>query len=176
MPAIGNHLGIDPGAHGGLAIISPEGIVQAFPMPETEQAIADLFEQRIVPAGIAHCMIEQIQHVPKGSGFFSNTKLNRNVGILIGLLLAHKIPFEEIPPQVWQKALGIPQRIRPPKTRKPIMNYPRPESESQWKERLRKTAQKLFPELKVTLEIADALLIAEVCRRIKTGFRGRAIA
>ena len=174
-PALGNHLGIDPGIHGGLAIISPEGIAQAFAMPATEQVIADLFEQRIKPAGIAFCMIEDIPHVP-GKGKFANVKLNRNVGVLIGLLLAHKIPYEEILPQVWQKALGIPRRIRRPKTTKPIYNYPPEETQAQWKNRLRDIAQKLFPELKVTLSTADALLIAEVAKRIRTGFRGSNIA
>lgn len=172
MTAIGNYLGIDPGLSGGLAIISTDGIAQAFRMPRTEPDIARLFEQRIKPAGISFCIIEAVHSFP-GQGVSSSFTFGRNAGLLIGLLLAHKIPFEEIQPRAWQKALGIPPRVKKPRKPKPFMNYPAEETQSEWKNRLKIKAQQLFPEVDVTLYTADALLIAETAKRIRIGYQGR---
>lgn len=189
MTAIGNVLGIDPGYKGGFAILTPDGIAQVFEMPKTERQIADLFETRIKPARIAYCMIEQIQHIPKTkkdgdkSGFYSNTKLNRNVGVLIGLLLAYRIDFEEILPQTWQSGLGIPRRMKIPKKQKeylkaglPLINYVDEETQASWKRRLMEIAQKLYPGTEINLLTADALLICEFARRLRYGFRGKPVA
>jgi hypothetical protein len=148
-------LGIDPGKSGGLAMITSDGIDQVFKMPETESDIARLFEERIKPAGVSFCYIEKVHSFP-GEGVSSSFKFGKNTGLLIGLLLAHKISFEEKMPIFWQRALGIP-----PRRKKPTEELKR-----EFKNRLKDTAQKLFPHLKVTLKTADALLIAEAARRI----------
>jgi hypothetical protein len=160
--------GIDPGASGGIAIISGDNIVQAFPIPKTEGDIALLFAERIKPAGITYCVLEAVHSFP-GQGVVSSFTFGRGVGLLVGLLMAHRIPFEEIPPRTWQKALGIPPRIKAPKRPKPFMTYAPEESQSEWKNRLKAKAQQLFPEIKITLSTADALLIAEAARRIRVG-------
>ena len=71
-------------------------------------------------------------------------------------LTAAGIPFEEVTPVVWQRGLGIPVRKKD-------------ESRSQFKGRLKAKAQQLFPQVKVTLKTADALLISEYCRRKREG-------
>jgi hypothetical protein len=170
---IGCVLGIDPGKEGGFALISPEAIVKTFPMPETEEGIRDLFYERIKPVGVMHCQIEKVHAMPK-NGAVSMFKFGRNAGVLIGMLLAHRISFRETDPKVWQNGLGIPRRIRiPKKSRQVQINFARPESDRDWKKRLMALAKKLYPEADVTLETADALLIAEFARRDFFGILGR---
>jgi hypothetical protein len=175
MSILGSFCGIDPGQNGGVALISADGVVQAFRMPPTEGDLAKLFEFRIAPARVAYCLVERVHSFPDAgvAGMFT---FGRGVGVLIGLLLAHKIPFEEIEPRAWQKALGIPPRVKKPRKPKPMMKYPAEESLTQWKNRLRAKAQQLFPHLEVTMATADALLIAECARRIRVGYQGRMTA
>ena len=186
MTVIGCYLGIDPGKEGGLAIISHDGVLKAWPMPlmpnadgklvVDEMKAGKLFLTRIKPAGVAECRIEQVHSMP-WDGVASAFKFGRNAGLLIGLLIAHEIIFEEIPPETWQKALGIQARQKPPKFKgKALINFPPEETKAQWKRRLMESALQLFPgHEEITLETADAVLIAEVTRRMCTGYRGRPI-
>jgi hypothetical protein len=68
------------------------------------------------------------------------------------------VPCEEVLPSRWQQGLHI---------------SPRKKSEGRvlWKNRLKANAQRLFPEIadKITLATADALLLAEYCRRLRQG-------
>jgi crossover junction endodeoxyribonuclease RuvC len=176
MNPLGSFLGIDPGLNGGIALITRDGITQVFRMPRTEADIELLFRSRLDPQNVAFCLLERVHSFP-GAGVASMFTFGRNVGVLIGLLLAHGVPFEEIEPRTWQRALGIPPRIKRPRKPKPFMQYPPEESLSQWKNRLRSRARTLFPDTEITLYTADALLIAEVARRIRVGYQGgRAIA
>jgi hypothetical protein len=93
-------------------------------------------------------------------------------------LIAAGIRFEDVPPQKWQKALGIAPR-KSGKT-KMVSSADDPkvpflctelrevggESKTVFKNRLKAKAQQLFPEQKVTLATADALLLLEYCTRI----------
>ena len=124
--AFGCWLGIDPGKHGGFALISHDEIVLAWPMPETEVGIGKLFKNRLKPAGISKCLIEKVHSMPK-DGKASAFKFGRNAGLLIGMLIAHEIEYEEIAPQTWQQALGIAQRAKIPKWHGvPLVNFPAP--------------------------------------------------
>jgi len=68
-------------------------------------------------------------------------------GTLKGILTALHIPFELIRPVDWQRALGCMTK---------------------GDKNISKTkAQQLFPDIKVTHAKADALLIAEHCRRMR---------
>jgi hypothetical protein len=58
-----------------------------------------------------------------------------------------KIPFEEVSPVKWQKVMGCLSKGD--------------------KNVTKAAAQRLFPDIKITHAIADALLIAEYGRRIK---------
>jgi hypothetical protein len=66
-------------------------------------------------------------------------------------LAAQRIPFEEVLPQRWQKAMGIV--------------YPKGQGRRD-KNITKQRAQALFPQLTVTHYGADALIIAEFCRRL----------
>jgi hypothetical protein len=175
MAAIGSAFGIDPGKNGGFALISHDGIAQAWPMPEDEAGIGKLFRARFRPAVISYCILERVHSMPR-DGVASAFKFGKNAGILTGMLIAHGIDFQEMPPETWQQALGIHTRAKAPRGRGLMINFPPEETKRQWKKRLMDAARQLFPGFEVTLRTADALLIAEVARRIATGYRGKPIS
>ena len=84
------------------------------------------------------------------------------------------IEYEPMEPRSWQKALGIQARYKPPKTTGALINYRPEESYQEFKVRLLGVAIKLFPRMDLDLSICDALLMAEVCRRMQSGYHGRA--
>lgn len=147
------YMGIDPGQSGGIAVISDDGIVHPHKMPVTERDVADIIEtwSRLSTQvnsdkwdGASFALIEKVHSFP-GQGVASTFKFGRNYGLLRGLLIAYKIPFDEVAPGTWQKALGCLTK---------------------GDKNITKTkAQQLFPDVKVTHAIADALLIATYCRR-----------
>ncbi len=149
--------GIDPGKSGGLAMIRGRAVI-AVPMPATER---DVWEWISNASPSDYAVIEKvggfIQGNPTpGSAMFS---FGAGYGGLRMALVARGVPFEECPPQRWQKAIGIGGRKKG-------------EIKTVWKNRLRAKAQQLFPTLKVTLATADALLIATYCRRKMLGQLG----
>jgi hypothetical protein len=128
-------------------------------------------------------VIEKVSTSPQ-MGVASAGTFMKGYGTLLMALTAAGISFEEITPQVWQKALHIPPRKKGVKRRVPNPKKPSKmktivkggETDRQWKGRLRNKAQQLFPSLEVwrgtignQLAVADAILIAEFCRRRQEG-------
>jgi len=74
----------------------------------------------------------------------------RNHGFTLGLLSALYIRTELITPQQWQKRL--------------FLGTSKGMSPVQWKNKLKAEAQRLYPDIKVTLKTADALLILEATK------------
>jgi hypothetical protein len=146
-------IGIDPGASGGLAVLLQEPpFAVAVPMPATGRDLCDWLREH---APGATAVIEKVGgyvagNPAPGSAMF---RFGFSAGLLHGVLTALAIPFEEVTPQRWQQLLGIG-------TRRPT------ESKGQWKTRLKGIAQRRFPNVKVTLATADALLLAWFCKRI----------
>jgi crossover junction endodeoxyribonuclease RuvC len=149
-------LGIDPGQSGGLAVLmggplhpkSPEAFV--WKMPETERDLWEIVRTREV--GEAFAVIEAVHSMPK-QGVASSFKFGRSYGFLRGCLIASGIPFEEVTPQKWQKALGCLTKGD--------------------KNVSKRRAQQLFPGLKITHATADALLLAEYARRLWNAREGK---
>ena len=143
-------LGIDPGANGGIAWIS-DGKPCAEKMPET---LADLWELVVSISmntgtggtGI-RAYIEQVHSSPQ-MGVKSAFTFGNGFGHLEMALTAAGIPFERVRPQVWQKTLGCLTKGD--------------------KNVSKRKAQELFPSMKITHAIADALLLAEFGRRAQT--------
>lgn len=142
-------IGIDPGTNGGIAWIA-DGKPCVEKMPDT---LKDLWEliQDIVIDGIpddrlCKAYIEQVHSSPQ-MGVKSAFTFGNGFGHLEMALTAARIPFERIRPQVWQKSLSCLTKGD--------------------KNVTKTLAQELFPQIKVTHAIADALLIAEYGRRIK---------
>lgn len=144
-------IGIDPGASGGLAEIGIDGVT-AVSMPKTELDILEWLRQQGGRSDVT-AMIEQVSgYIGEGHPGSAMFKFGMSYGGLRMALIACGIPFETVTPQNWQKVLSIPKRDKK-------------ESRTQFKNRLKSKAQQLFPRVQVTLATADALLIAEYCRR-----------
>ena len=143
------HIGIDPGASGGIAFIPHNNPSKAWAvkMPET---LADLWEVinemdlRDDDCGSVHAHLERVHSMP-GQGVASSFKFGQGFGHLEMALTAARIPFSYVTPQKWQKELQC------------LTKGDKNVSKAR--------AQQLFPHIKVTHAIADSLLIAEYCRR-----------
>lgn len=145
------YIGVDPGQNGGIAWIYGDSSSFAYKMPSTDLDIYKMLTaiRRVSSPTLA--VLEKVHSMPK-QGVASSFKFGVNYGIVRMALTAAGIPFEEVTPQHWQKTMCIPHRNKT-------------ETPSQWKNRLKAKAQQLFPNVSLTLATADALLLAEYCRR-----------
>lgn len=165
------YIGIDPGASGGLAALdgaAPGGVRTMLGMASlsfTERSIWDWLQDMLLHSvgrnfapGACFAVIEKNSGYVGGAGNPGSAmfKFGKSYGLLTMALIAASIPYEEATPGVWQRALGVPPRKHG-------------ESKGAFKNRLKTRAQQLFPQVKVTLATADALLIAEYCRRKREG-------
>ena len=78
-----------------------------------------------------------------------------NWGFLKGVLTAFGYRIVLVQPKVWQAALGLGSATGMSKT--------------EWKNKLKNRAEQLYPDIKVTLATADALLIYEAAKQGKLG-------
>lgn len=140
-------LGIDPGASGGLAWQHGDK-VGAVRMPQCDSEVLDqlVYISDLSFPDTPACYLEKVSGFigkpQPGSAMF---KFGRNFGFLAGVLMTLKFKIVLVTPQKWQKNLGIGAKGE--------------RSQAEWKRVLRDEATRLFPEQKVTLAVADALLI-----------------
>jgi hypothetical protein len=139
-------IGIDPGINGGIAFIPSTGDPWAHKMPETDKDLMELLRDSINIA-TPKALIELVHSSPQ-MGVKSAFTFGQGYGRLQMALTALGIPYERIRPAMWQKAMGC------------LTKGDKNVSKSR--------AQELFPSIKVTHAIADALLIAEHNRRTAT--------
>lgn len=97
-------IGIDPGQKGGISYIdeNQENIVKSFPYSD-DMLKTVLNEVKDKPC---LCYVEKVGAMPK-QGVVSTFKFGRSDGIILGMLMALQIPFEEITPQKWKKMFGL---------------------------------------------------------------------
>jgi len=100
-----------------------------------------------------------------GSAMF---RFGEGYGFLRGLLYAAGFRTGDgnlflTPPQEWMRGLGLRKRRKGSK----LDGLPNggKETDTEWKNYLRQEASKRFPQLKVTLAVSDALLLAWYCRQ-----------
>ena len=164
-------IAIDPGVSGGVAVAA-FGKTFCHPMPATEgdrlELIRDLArsaEVECVPHGPpveCVCVLEEVNgfvgKAQPGSAMF---KFGEGYGFLKGVVQALGIRLVLVRPQTWQKvfSLGTASRCA---------------SKSEWKNKLKAEAQRRFPNLSVTLQTADALLILEWVRAARATSAARA--
>jgi len=139
-----NTLAIDPGSKGGFAWT--DGLeTNCCNMPETLGDIIDKLRS-ISAAGITTCYLEQVVGFIPGAGAGNMFTFGQNFGYIQASLMALNFRVIEVRPAKWQKALSLGSKS----------DY---FNDTQWKNHLKSTAQKLYPLCKVTLSTADALLI-----------------
>lgn len=143
------YIGIDPGSSsGGMAFV---GNIRYAPIrfkDITEKELCLRIKEFTRSPFRVYAILERAQPMP-GQGISSTSKFMDNYGMLRGFLMALDIPFKIIRPQVWQKHYSMKKR--------------KGETQTAWKQRLRQRAQELYPNIKITAETADALLIANYC-------------
>jgi hypothetical protein len=138
-------IGIDPGANGAIAWIDERGKSCVEKMPETLQDLWELIRditnspRSAIDGRKYKAYIEQVSSSPQ-MGVVSAFSFGRGYGNLEMALTAAGIPFERVRPQVWQKAMGCMTKGD--------------------KNISKAKAQELFPSIKCTHTVSDALLIA----------------
>ena len=141
-------IGIDPGMSGGIVSLKEKEIFYIGTFKDkTDKDLEMEFvksQNWTIPKEPVFCLIENVHSFP-GQGVSSTFKFGMNFGVLKGVLIACQIPHEFVSPQKWQKAMNC------------LTHGDKNISKAM--------AQRLFPLVKVTHATADALLLAEYCRR-----------
>lgn len=143
-------IAIDPGKSGGFAFGCHLSTVELKNMPETLGDLVDLFRQFPQPATV---YMEKVGGYAGGAGAPGSAMFNfgKGVGHLEAITYALGFETRQVAPQKWQKALSLGNSNGMTKT--------------EWKNKLKNTAQQLYPNSKVTLSTADALLIYHAAHR-----------
>lgn len=132
-------IGIDPGQSGGIAMIdTSSGAVDARKMPQSWGEFYDMIE---IMRGRrrTEVIVERVWGRP-GNGVRRNWTFGMHYGGILACLEVMGVTPHLVPPTTWMKALGC---------------------ETRGDKTITKTAASgLFPDIKVTHAIADALLIA----------------
>ena len=139
-----NVIAVDPGAKGGIAFkrgdkITLKGFTK-FTETEFLEAVRDYDPEKTV------AVVESVppyvgKAIPSSSAF----KLGYNYGFECGALMALRFPLHLVKPQKWQAGLsGLAGLTGTPRKRQ-----------------LKNHACRLYPQLKITLATADALLILD---------------
>jgi crossover junction endodeoxyribonuclease RuvC len=143
--------GVDPGTQGGVAVISRDRSfisVQKF-SDKTDEQIATIFGLfSLHGSGVA--ALEKVNAFP-GEGVSSAFTFGNARGFAKGLLLANGIDVRDVTPQTWQRGMALGGSYANKTARKNAH---------------KDKAKILFPHIKkITLEICDALLLAEYAYR-----------
>lgn len=159
------YLGCDPGAAGGLAVIEDGADPVVSKIPDDRQLLSwfRLLRPSLVRRVV--CVLERVGgyvesysgDVSKGGGQRQpgHTMFKFGVGygkLMMAALSADIVPLE-VSPVTWQREF-LP----------PGGTYGRDR-----KRALKEVASRLFPQVRVTLAVADALLLAEFARRLDAG-------
>jgi crossover junction endodeoxyribonuclease RuvC len=165
------YIGIDPGANGAMAAIvtntdAPDYVyfrkTKDGPHEQAEwiRSLIDLDGMKLHEAE-AFAIIEKVGAMPSIPGADGKRRqmgaatmfaFGKSAGLLEGLVIANAIPYEMTTPQTWQTAMKC--------------------KSGGDKNVTKQAAQRLFPREKITHANADALLLAEYCRRLRTGGAG----
>ena len=142
-------IGIDPGKNGGAAIINEimdgEPVI-TFRCPKTPRDMA-LSLMSTIPVDVSYddvlVLVEHVHAMPK-NGVVSMFSFGQNLGHWEGILGAFELDVEYAGPRTWMGHYDC----------KPNMD------KKERKRYLRGLAEELFPNVKMTFNISDALLIA----------------
>jgi hypothetical protein len=139
-------IAIDPGKTGALAVRYPEGTVDVFKYKseaDMRDSLAEIKRYASTEKYRLSAVLEKVRSSPQ-QGVTSAFTFGWNYGFWRGLLQAYRISFREVRPQDWQKGL-----------------VPAKKQKGERKHALKQIAEERFPELKVTLATADALLMLD---------------
>ena len=142
------YIGIDPGAKGGIAVVTKKSATTApYSDGELRRVLGEIHSCRME----AICCLEKVGARP-GQGVVSMFNFGKSYGYIKGVLEAYGIPYQEISPQRWKKEFGLNSE----------------------KTRSVEVCQRMFPNVgllatprckKLHDGMAEALLMAEYARR-----------
>lgn len=141
-------IGIDPGKNGGIAFIPSTKDIEpkAVKCPETPHEMAEIIKMAHLIAKDhkekTFAVLEKVHSMPK-QGVVSTFSFGMNYGMWKGILASHKIPWIDVTPHKWQKFYGA-----------------MPKEKKSRKHKLKSLALQYYPDLKVNLLTADAILLA----------------
>jgi crossover junction endodeoxyribonuclease RuvC len=151
------YLGIDPGKNGGFAIIyTIDGKVEDVMAKKCGKNAEEMAIDMKVALSCKEydqieCVLELVHSFP-GQGVVSTFSFGENFGKWKGVLAALDVKYNLVRPQEWMKIYDIPKT-----------------SKKHRKKHLYDKAAEMFPQLKITYVIADALLIANYCKEKGNG-------
>jgi hypothetical protein len=152
-----NFISIDPGVKGGIAW-SIMGAFDAVKMPETEieivKVIRDVVMMNREGGDEVYAIVEQVRgHIGREQPGHTMFIFGESFGLLKGALMGLSVPGYLREPQKWQRPfnLGVCGTSKDPKERALLKRI--------WKNKLKDEAQRRYPNLKVTLNTGDALLL-----------------
>jgi hypothetical protein len=145
-----NTVAIDPGKSGRIVVTFATGIIWDCEMPIDPKDFKDLLKFcKLYPTV---CFVEKLHAMPRGMrGVNSTWKLSQNQSMLLTGLVFSDIMIQETPPKEWQRFFSMIKK--------------KGEDDTSWKNRLKAKAVQEFPNIKVTLKNADALLISAYARQ-----------
>ena len=142
-------LAIDPGVSGGYAYrLGRQGSTVASKLPDTDaDTLEELKALQARSDGQAELYIESVRPFTSSIGMAASmSKLYGGQRFIIGCAMALGYRIVEVEPKKWQAHFSLGKKSDHGKG---------------WKKVLKDKAQLLFPQLKVTLNTADCLLILE---------------
>ena len=170
-------IGIDPGSKGFITVLSESGysflaIADSDPQQISSFLHTASMDQFALRCGMICCMEEV--HALFGSSAKSTFAFGRIFGFLIGVLTAFRIPYELVPPKVWQKEIwnGYDKVTVTKKSAIRGKEYVRHEIDT--KRTSYNAARRIFPDIDLRRKTSctvfddnkvDSLLICEYARR-----------
>ncbi len=142
-------IGIDPGKSGGFGVIKVEDGIESSYAYKFPKQLADLPPMLFanIPEGLSlenvHVMIEHVHAFPN-QGSVSTFSFGQNLGQWEGVLASLELDYISVSPRLWMVEfikLGLEKKDR--------------------KRQLYGKAQELFPNIKITFNISDALLLTQ---------------
>jgi crossover junction endodeoxyribonuclease RuvC len=125
--------GIDPGIHGGLAIVVVENgaaprLVEAIDVPVVGTNAKERVDVIAIRAwfskhDVQHAFIERAQALPK-QGSSSGFKYGRAVGAIEAAIALSGIPVTIVDPSVWKRFWGLPGKDKESSRQKALQLFP----------------------------------------------------
>lgn len=138
-------LGIDPGKSGYMCLLDTNTSQIKLYSLALESLTKDYFNE--LKSMVDFALIERVHAFPH-QGVVSQFTFGYHYGLLIGFLLAHNIPFEDVLPTKWQKYYSVPKLDKAAR-----------------KEWLWNRAKELYPNAAIPKGAGDSVLIAHFLSR-----------
>ncbi len=136
-------VGVDPGANGGIAMIYKDECT-SWRFPKDRKQLIKIIKaiKRTNRVNRIVCYIENVHAFPTDARSRAFA-FGKNYGVWLGMLTAFSLCYNKVTPSTWQSHFGS-----------------LPKEKKDRKNKIKQIAQEHYPENKITLATADAILIA----------------